>query len=421
MATVIETDLGSYASPATQRCPFPFLNRLLEDAPVYRDPETGMYIVSRYTDISYVNANPTIFSSRTPIIINRQTSVSDEVRRRYAERGYPEEHVLPFADPPEHTIHRKLVEKVFTPSHIKLLQPYVEKMVDELIDGFIEDGQTDIANRFAVLLPTYVISDQLGVDRKDFAQFKIWSDAWVERNDPKCAPDRELELTDHLIDMQLYLAERAKEYKSEPRDIILSNLVHVEDEGQRLSMGQILMIAQLLLVAGNETTTTGLTTSLYLMLKDPDLLKRVRTDRSLIGNVIEEMLRAHSPVSHQYRCTTQDAEVAGIAIPKNSVVQVSYLAGNQDRAQWQNPERFDIDRKGIKNHLGFGRGIHFCLGNQLARMEMRVAIERLLDRLEDIRLSDQHPEPQFKASFQVHALDSLNVAFTPGSRLSTPN
>tara|TARA_A100001391_G_C5074186_1_gene278874 strand:+ start:212 stop:619 length:408 start_codon:yes stop_codon:yes gene_type:complete len=131
------------------------------------------------------------------------------------------------------------------------------------------------------------------------------------------------------------------------------------------------------------------------------------------------MLRAHSPVPHQYRVATQDVEVAGVTIPKGSVVQVSYLAGNQDKQQWGNPDIFDINRKGVKNRLGFGRGIHFCLGNQLARMEMRVALGRLLDRLENLRISNKHPEPQFKANFQVHALDSLNVEFTPASRLST--
>ena len=132
--TTSAKDFGTWASPEVQRCPIPHLNRLLEEAPVYRDEGTGMVWVSRYEDINFVNSNPDIFSSRTPIMINRKTSVSEEVARRYKERGWPEEHVLAFADPPEHTLHRALVDKVFTPSYTKQLEPYALAIIDDLID-----------------------------------------------------------------------------------------------------------------------------------------------------------------------------------------------------------------------------------------------------------------------------------------------
>lgn len=183
-------------------------------------------------------------------------------------------------------------------------------------------------------------------------------------------------------------------------------------------MGQLLMIAQLILVAGNETTTTGITSAMYMILSDLALKDRLIANPDMIPAVIEEMLRAHAPVPHQYRFTTQDTELCGVAIPKGTVVQLSYLAGNYDKAKWECPEKIDIDRKGVRNHLAFGRGIHFCVGNQLARMEMRVAIGRLLERLKDIHLSDKHPAPQFMEHFQIHALESLNVEFTPGPRLA---
>lgn len=416
MATPVAEGLGSYASPEVQRCPFGFLKTLREDAPVYRDPGTGMYIVSRYADINYVNSNPEIFSSRTPIMINRQTSVSEEVKRRYLERGYPEEHVLAFADPPEHTLHRALVDKVFSPSYVKRLEPYVLEVIDGLIDSFVEIGTSDLASGFAVHLPMYVIADQLGVAREDYERFKIWSTAWIDRNDPNCPPDRELELTDRLIDMQVYLAERARVYEGEPAGNLLSRLVHAEVDGRRLTMGEMLMIAQLILVAGNETTTTGITTAMYMLIQDPDLMARVRADHTRIPLLIEEMLRVHAPVPHQYRFTTRDHELQGVRIPAGSIVQVSYLAGNYDAAQWDRPDEIDIERTGVRNHLAFGRGIHFCVGNQLARMEMRLAVSRLLERLPDLRLSPSLPAPRFMEHFQIHGLDSLNVAFTPGPR-----
>ncbi|API58713.1 hypothetical protein BSL82_04795 [Tardibacter chloracetimidivorans] len=410
----VAVDLGTYSSPEVQSCPFPFLKKLREEAPVYRDPATGLYIITKFQDIAYVNQNTEIFSNRTPMIINKQSSVSDEVRRRYKERGWPEEHVLAFTDPPEHSWHRALVDKIFTPGYVRQLEPYIQDITDRLIDSFIEAGHADISVDLAVPLPMYIIADQLGVDREDFPSFKIWSSAWVERNDPHCPPDRELELTDHMIDMQNYLAERAERYRKEPQDNLLSKLVHVEVDGKRLEMGQLLMIVQLILVAGNETTTTGIGNTMFMLLQKPELLARVRENPDLIPNVIEEMLRSHCPVPHQYRMTTRDAEVGGVTIPANSIVQVSYMSGNYDAEQWDNPDEFDIDRKGARNHLAFGRGIHFCVGSLLARGEMRIAVRTMLERLKDLRFSDEFPEPQFIPHFQIHTLDHLQVKFTPG-------
>ena len=411
------TALGSYSSPEVQACPFPFLKSLREEAPVYRDPSTGLYIVSRFQDIAYVNQHTEIFSSRTPIQLNKESSVSAEVQRRYRERGWPEEYVLAFADPPEHRWHRALVDKVFTPRYVRELEPYIQDITDRLIDSFIESGEADINADLAVPLPMYIIADQLGVDRADFPRFKIWSSAWVERNDPLCPPERELELTDHMIEMQNYLADRAERYRKDPADNLLSKLVHVEEDGKRLSMGQLLMMVQLFLVAGNETTTTGICNTVYLLLKQPELMRRVRGDLDLVPNVIEEMLRAHCPVPHQYRFTTQDTILSGIEIPAKSIVQVSYMSGNYDAEQWDNPETFDIDRKGVRNHLAFGRGIHFCVGNLLARGEMRIAVRTILQRLSELRFSSDHAEPSFIPHFQIHSLDHLHVAFTPAARV----
>lgn len=411
-------DLGSYASPEVQKCPIPFVRTLLEQAPVYLDPGTEMYIVTRYDDIAYVNNHPEIFSNRTAVVINRQSAVSDEVERRYRERGWPEEHALAFADPPQHTWHRALVDKVFSPSYVKRLEPYTLGIVDELIDGFIEDGESEIAKGFGVHLPMYILSDQLGVPREDYERFRLWSTAWVGRNDPHCPSELELHYTDLMIDMQNYIAARAKEYEVAPCDKLLSRLVNAQVDGSRLATGEMLMIAQTILVAGNETTTTGLSNALYLILRDPALKARVVASPRLIPAVIEEMLRAHSPVPHLYRMTTCETEIGGVTIPEGATVQVSYLAGNYDPAKWSCPADFDIDRPGVRNHLAFGRGIHFCVGNQLARMEMRVAIGRLLERLPDLRLSERHPEPEFEANFQIHGLAALHVEFTPGERMN---
>lgn len=410
---IIEQDVaGSLAMPDIQRCPFPFLDRLLAESPVYKDPLTNMYIVTRYEDIGQISARPDLYSNKTTVVVGRHDSpVAQEVARRYAERGFPEMHTLVTNDPPEHGSYRMLVEKAFTPSYVKGLEPYIEALVDELIDGILPQGHADLLPEFAIKVPMYIIADQLGVDRADYERFKLWSDVTVERNNPLLDPDRELEITDHLIDMQNYIHARAVSYRDTPVDNLLSRLVHAEVDGEKLSDPALIGVAHQLLVAGNETTTTGITTAMWLLLTKPELRAEIEADPSRIPSFIEEVLRSHSPVPHMWRVATQASRIGDVDVPEGAVLMLSYLAGNRDPAQWTCPADFDPARKGVRNHLAFGRGIHFCIGNQLARGEMRIAIRRLLERLPNLRLSPDYPQPQFIPHFAIHALDHLQVAF----------
>jgi cytochrome P450 len=410
---------GSWASPDVQKCPFPFLTKLLEESPVYYDPGTGMYIVTRYEDIKFAAEHPDIFSNNAPIMVNKQCIAGEEMKRRFAARGFPELNILAFDDPPMHTMHRSLVDKVFTPTYVKSLEPYLENLTNDLIDGFVERGCADFHNQLSVRLPMSVIADQLGVDRADYEIFGVWSHAWNERHDPNLPPERDLELTDLIIDMQNYLHERAVRYADEPDNNLLSKLVHVEIDGRQLTMNELIIIAQLILVAGNETTTTGISTAIYLLLTNPNLKQRLEADDSLIPNFVEESLRLHAPVPHLYRIVTQDTRLGGVDLPKGTKVQLFFMAANYDKARWDRPECLDIDRKGVRNHMAFGWGIHHCVGHLLARAEMRVAIRLVLERLKDIRLDETYPAPAFRAHFQNHMIDQLHVEFTPSSR-ATP-
>ncbi|WP_417620308.1 cytochrome P450 [Parasphingorhabdus sp.] len=413
-----QENLGSLTSPEIQHCPFPFLKTLREEAPIYKDPATGMYVITRYEDIGYVNGHPELFSSRTAVqFAKTDSAAAEEAKRRFSERGWPQILTLVAEDPPTHTMQRALVDKVFTISYVRSLEPYIERNVDELIDSFIEQGEIDLIPAFCVKLPLYVIADQLGVDRADIAEFKIWSDATLAITDPTLAPERELELVDQLIDMQNYLYKRVETYRTHPKDNLLSKLVHAEVDGQRLGDAELLSIVQQLLVAGNETTATMLATTTYLMLKDPELKARLMADNGLIPGFVEEALRFHTPVPHMFRVAKEDVCIGDFNIPKGAVLQISYMSGNRDATQWEDPEAFRIGRKGARNHLAFGRGIHFCVGNLLARGELRIAIRRLLERLENLRFAPSAPAPQFMAHFQIHALDRLQVTFDPGERL----
>lgn len=404
--------MDSFTNPEIQKCPYPFIARLHESAPVYRDPATGFFVIARYDDISYVSAHPELFSNQTEVIIGgRNVPGADRVQALYEAEGFPRFHTLVTNDPPSHTHFRAIVEKVFAPSFVKSLEPYIRSLARELVDGFIGQGQVDLLHEYCVRLPVYVISDQLGVPRKDWRRIKGWSDASIALINPALDVEERLRLCRIHIELQNYLASVRKRYLAEPAESIFSRLASAEVEGERLTEEQFVNVAEQLLVAGNETTTGGIAHAIAGLIRDPALAARLRARPELVGNYVEEMLRLHAPSPHLYREALADVELGGVAIPKGSVLMLSYLAGNYDPTRYEAPDEVRLDRPGVRNHLSFGRGIHFCIGNQLARAEMRIAIEVLLEKLPALRFDPAFPEPGLAPIYHVHAMDSLHVVF----------
>jgi cytochrome P450 len=402
----------SFTDPAVQRCPFALMDQLQREQPLYPDPVTGFLVVTRYADLVYVNQHPQVFSNTTSVILDRKGSpVAEEVACRYARHGYLPMHTLVTNDPPSHGRYRALVDKVFTAPFVRQLEGRIEQITAELIDAFIHDGKADLLQAFAIKLPMFLIAEQLGVSRNDWQKFKLWSDITVEQINPALAPERELQITDHLIEMQNYLWQRAEYYRTEPAPTLLSRLAHAELDGQTLSARELVAIAHQLLVAGNETTTSTIATGVWLLLENPALRRRLSAEPTLIPNFIEETLRLHAPSPHLYRQVLQDTEINGQPVAKDSILMLSYLAGNRDPQKFPEPETLDLERSNARQHLAFGKGIHFCIGNQLARAELRIAFEHLLRRLPEMELDPDWPRPQFAALYHVHQLEQLHIRF----------
>ena len=403
---------SSFADPAVQRCPFPLIERLHAEAPVYRDPITGFFVVTRYADVAEVNSDPERFSNKTTLLISKVHSPNAaEIERRFRENGFPRIHTLVSNDPPDHGRYRAVVERIFAPAFVRSLEPAITTIADELIDLLPTSGTADLLHEYCLKVPMFVICDQLGVPRDMWRTFKAWSDAEIEMINPALDPIRELELADLLIEAQNYLIDRAHEYQRNPADKLLSMVANSEVDGRPIEPAEIVAIAEQLLVAGNETTTSAIAIALWKLIKEPDIAQTLRAHPDKIGTFCEEILRLHAPSPHLYREARQDCEVGGVAIPQGAILQVSYLAANRDETQFAYPDRLDLARKGVKNHLAFGRGIHFCIGNQLARAEMRIAVGRILERIDGLRFAPDCPEPQFAALYHVHTLDRLNVAY----------
>ena len=398
----------SFADPDIHRCPFHAYDKLREEAPVYRDPVTGNFVLTRYDDVRKALLNVKALRNRTGLNATREDPAAKAL---YAEKGWLPMDTLVSNDPPEHRIYRTLVDKVFTPARVNALEPRIEEIIQELIDGFIDEDEIDFLDRFAVNLPMYVIAEQLGVDKEHKARFKLWSDVSVEMTSPVLTPERELEIAALVIEMQNYLAEQIERVRAKPDETLISHLANTDTQGRLLDMRELLSIIHQLLVAGNETTTTTLASGMKMFIEHPELAEAIHDDPSLAKPFAEEVLRTLSPVQVLFRKAAEDIEIDGVAIPAGSIVEVRYGAANRDPRQYPAPEVLDLKRANAQSHLAFGAGPHLCIGNQLARGELRLAFQALTRRLKNFRASRGDDSYHWMTSYIAHGPDRLWMRF----------
>lgn len=368
---------------ATRRDPFPLYQRARRDYPVYAHEGLPVTSVFRHADILAILKDPATWSSRFPPPPGVDPAL------------FPEPSMLG-QDPPEHDRLRGLVNQAFTPRIIRQLEPRMHEIANALLDRALENGDIDFVQAFTYPFPVTVIAEIIGVPVEDREQFKHWSDQAVANlgNALFQMPSQErlAQLRTLLADMGTYFARLADERRRTPRDDLLTGLVRAEIEGSKLSQDEMIRMLVLLLVAGNETTTTLIGNTVLTLLDHPDQLARVRADQSLIPSAIEEVLRFSSPVQMDPRRATRDVEVRGHLIKKDTFV-ISWLgSANRDEEIFCDGERFDADRSDNR-HIAFGFGIHYCLGANLARLEGQVALRTLLTRTRSFARTDAAPLP----------------------------
>lgn len=398
----------SFADPTVQRCPFSSYAALRDEQPVYRDPLTGNYVLTRYEDIRKALLNVKALRNRTGLNATRNDAAANAV---YEEKGWMPIDTLVSNDPPDHRTYRTLVDKVFTPGRVAALEPRIEEIIDELIDGFIDAGEIDFLQAFAVRLPMYVIAEQLGVPRSDMDRFKLWSDVSVESVSPVLTSEREVEIAELLTDMQRYLAAEIDRVRAVPNETLISHLANTETDGRLLDMRELLSIIHQLLVAGNETTTTTLASGMKLMIEQPELAEALYRNPAKAKPFVEETLRLLSPIQTLFRRVADDVEIAGTPIPAGALVEVRYGAANRDPRQYAAPDLIDLDRKNASSHLAFGAGPHLCIGNQLARGELRLAFQHLTRRLANMQATRGEDSYRWMTSYIAHGPDQLWMRF----------
>lgn len=394
--------------PAWSSDPFPLYADLRDRAPVHRN-QLGFWVFARHADCLAILRDRRASSDAQHLDLDR---MPDGFRRPadpddLIAAAVVEARPFLFRDPPDHTRLRGLVAKAFTPRVVEALRGRTQQIVDELIDTALDAGEVDLLEEFAYPLPVRIICDLLGVPAEDQDRFKGWSTALARGLDPDFLLTEEViaERGDAVLQFSQYFFELLAARRRSPGDDLLSRLVEAEDDGTVLSEGELLSTCILLLVAGHETTVNLISGGVVALLSHPDQLMRFRSEPDLRRSGVEEMLRYVSPVQLTGRSMVEDIEIAGVTVRAGDFAMLLIGSANHDGDQFPDPERFDIART-PNNHLGFGFGIHHCLGAPLARMEAQVALTTLVERAPGLTLAGAL---SYKTNIVLRGLESLPV------------
>ena len=411
-------EIPSFLNPAVQDDPFETYALMQEHCPVHQLPENGMFMVTRYDDAKATLTDPEVFSSNPSARVPHASDSAKAAAAVFAEKGWTKARTLQRTDPPLHTHYRRLLGRVFTNRRVEGLEPRITEICHELIDGFIESGECEFVNDFALPLPGIIICEQLGLDSTQYPLFKTWADAMLAAAQRVMTVEEAVEQAEIEVEAQHFFAREFEARRAEPTDDLISALAHAHGTDEEpFSIEELQDLMHQLITGGFETTTAALGTGLWLLIRHPEQMAKLRADRSLLGNFIDESLRFDSPVAGLWRTSVCPATIAGTEIPDGSSVMVRYAAANRDPSKFENPDVFDIERPNAKDHVAFGWGGHFCVGAWLARAELRLAFTAILDRLDDIQLARPLDELPHEFSFFLRPLKELPIRFGWQARL----
>jgi len=417
-------EVDFFRDPSLVEDPYPYFDRLRQECPVRREPHHDVVMVTGYDEALAVYHDTDVFSSCTSVtgpfpglpVPLEGDDVTDLIEAH--RDGLPFSDQLPTFDPPKHTAHRGLLMRLLTPKRLKENEDFMWRLADQQLDTFVDRGRVEFIREFGAAYTLLVIADLLGVPEEDRPAIEERLNS-PDRGHNVGSADGEMAHTplQFLYDtFGAYVEDR----RQNPRDDVLTGLARATfPDGSLPEVIDVVRVAANLFAAGQETTIRLLGTMLLRVGEDAELQQRLRDDRSLIPNFVEECLRHESPVKGDFRLNRVPTTVGGVDLPAGTTVMVLNGAANRDPRRFESPEVFDVDRENAREHLAFGHGIHFCPGASLARAEGRVALERILDRMGDIRISEEHHGPpgdrrySYVPTFILRGLTKLHLEFTP--------
>jgi cytochrome P450 len=358
--------------------PYPWYHRLRSEAPLYRDEPSQSWIVTRYADVAAMLRDPR-FLAQKPMFPEPELAPLQQIVEQW----------MALRDPPVHTRLRGVVNSAFTPRMVENLRLHIEQMVGEMLDRVQPSGTMELIHDLAFPLPVSVIAHMLGVAPDRQEDFKRWSEALAYLSEaPGVATlDALKETNQAVVEFADYFRVLVRDKRPAPGEDLLSALIAAEEQGERLSLDELIANAILLLFAGHETTVNLIANGVYCLLRHPDQLALLRQNPDLIKGAVEECLRYESPIQTTTRQLAEDLTWEGHTLRQDEIVLLVLGAANRDPEQFQNPDQFDITRTDNR-HLAFGAGVHFCIGAPLSRLEAQIAIPMLLRRMPQLRLGE---------------------------------
>ena len=395
--------------PAQRADPFPVYAEARREAPVFHVAAYDLWVVTRHEDVLAVLKDDETFSSRNALRSSPREPLP-EVREVLA-RGWPQMPIIVDSDPPLHGRIRRPITKAFTPRRVAELAPRIEAIARELLDGFAADGEADVVERFAWPLPLRVMGDLIGVPEQDLHWLHERSRDWLSLYGATGSVEEQVAAAEGTVELQRYFVAAMEERSRQPQDDLMSALLAATaEEDDPISIVELAGVPLDLLVAGHVTVTRAIGSALVLLLRQPGALDELRGDADLVAPAIEEILRLESPAQGLFRETTRDVELGGVLLPRGARLMVHFGSANRDEAVFANAGHYDPRRPDVGKHVAFGKGIHFCIGAPLARLELSIALPLLLERLPNLRRADDGPLV-YDPIFFARGLSSLRVAW----------
>ncbi len=397
-----------YPSPEVIECPFAFYRYLRDESPVHRLPD-GTYLVSRWDDIVHVVRNPELFS-------NMIGPLNDQILGGPRVGGddsgpWP----LPFTDGAEHRRQRSFCSQLVTRSRLSWFEPRIERLVDELIDTFAAAGAVEFRSAFAEPLPRRVMMETFGFPRAEEDDIVRWTSGQGPVGSKLASPEEQAAEQQRRLHLAEYFRVEIEERRDHPTDDFLTEIVQaqVARDGE-LDLPYLLAEVANLFAAGNATTAHMLASTVLLLVQHPGELERVRADRSLISPLLEESMRLESPIQWNQRVVVRNVELGGVTLEAGSLLLTMWGAANRDERKFDDPDALFLERPSVaKFQTALGYGIHTCVGAPLARLEGRIAVERLLDRLPGLRLAPGKSDISHIPNVNQRAPKAVHVVYDP--------
>lgn len=394
--------------PEALEDPYELYAALRDGEPVHRIAESDLWMISRYADLVEAASKPDVFSSHISAVIYAGQGPTPAVLQADPD-AIGAVDVLATADPPDHTQQRKLMNRTFRHDRIVELEKIVRAFIEPALDRALADGSVEWMEAAAVPLPITVIADVLGMPKGDLEDLRRWGDAGVDLLSGVASIERMMECWQEMTGFLAYLRERLA--APEPGSVTAEIATAVQNGGFTDREGVSLLLQ--LVIAGSESTASLIGSATLILAEDRALQKELRGAPERLPTFIEEALRLESPFRGHFRITTKETTIGGVTLPEGSRVMLMWGSANRDPSAFPDPERLDLDRDHPKAHVGFGSGIHFCLGAPLARMETRIVLERLLQRTSGFRLADDGARPPHVPSLFVRRLAELKLTLEP--------